>query len=119
MSVNRQHVKGGAVGFAGAIAIATPFLVGWEGFEPVARHDPIDPAGVITVCNGITNYDLPGLKPGMKFTKDECGKLLATHLPRYAAPIDKCVKVDISDHTRAALIQRRLQSRGWQRVCQS
>jgi lysozyme len=103
MAVNRQHVTGGAVGFAGAIAIATPLIIQWEGFASVARHDPIDPPGIYTVCNGITNYDLPGLKPGMRFDKEHCAKLLRDHLPRYTAAIDKCVTAKISDNPRAAL----------------
>jgi lysozyme len=97
------HWRAGAAATAAAIAIATPFVVGWEGFDPVAKQQAIDPPGVITVCNGITNYDLPGLKRGMKFTKDECAALLRNAMPKYAGPIDKCVKVPVSDYTRAAL----------------
>jgi lysozyme len=97
------HWRAAAVGFAAASAIAAPFIVKWEGYDPVAKHFAIDPPGVITVCNGITNYDLPGLKRGMRFTKEQCAELLRNAIPKYAAPIDKCVKVPISDNTRAAL----------------
>lgn len=101
--MNPNLIRGGIGATAAAIAVATPFIIGWEGSDPVAKHFPIDPPGVITVCNGITNYDLPGLKVGMKFSKDECADLLAKAIPKYAAVIDKCVKVGVSDHTRAAL----------------
>jgi lysozyme len=98
-----HHWRAAAVGFAAASAIAAPFIVKWEGYDPVAKQQKIDPPGVITVCNGITNYDLPGLKRGMKFTQEQCAELLRNAIPKYAAPIDKCVKVPISDNTRAAL----------------
>jgi lysozyme len=88
---------------AAAIALATTTIVAWEGYDSVAKQQKIDPPGVITVCQGITNYDLPGLKAGMRFTKDECATLLRTAIPKYAAPIDKCLKVPVSDNTRAAL----------------
>jgi lysozyme len=100
---SRQLKRGGAAATVAAIAMATPFVVGWEGVDYVARHFSFDPPGVVTVCNGITNYDLPGLKPGMKFTKGECAELLKKAMPKYAAPIDRCVKVPITDNTRAAL----------------
>jgi lysozyme len=101
--VTSRQVRGGAAATAAAIAIATPLVINWEGYLPVAIHDRIDPPGIYTVCNGITNYDIPGLKPGMKFTKEECAELLRKHIPRYTVPIDKCVKVPIADTTRAAL----------------
>jgi lysozyme len=97
------HWRAGAAATAAAAAIATPFIIGWEGYDPVAKQQKIDPPGVITVCNGITNYDLPSLKRGMKFTKDECAGLLRKAIPKYTAPIDKCLKVPVSDYTRAAL----------------
>lgn len=100
---SRQIKRGGAAATAAAIAIATPFIIKWEGVDYVARHFSFDPPGVVTVCNGITNYDIPGLKVGMRFTPKECSDLLAKHLPRYAKPVDKCVKVPITDTMRAAL----------------
>jgi lysozyme len=97
------HWRAAAAATAAAAAIATPFIISWEGYDPVAKHFAIDPPGIITVCSGITNYDLPGLKAGMKFTKDECAALLRNAIPKYTAPIDKCLKVPVSDYTRAAL----------------
>jgi lysozyme len=91
--------------FAGmsALVIATTVVVQMEGEDLVAKQNPFDPKGVITACNGITNYDLPGLKRGTRFTHDECYGLLKQHLPRYTTPIDKCVKVPASNFTMAAL----------------
>jgi len=100
---NPNAMRGLAAATVVAIGIATPFISGWEGEDLVAKQNSFDPKGVITACNGITNYDLPGLKKGMKFTHDECAQLLHDHIPKYAIPIDKCVKVEISNYTRAAL----------------
>jgi lysozyme len=100
---SRQIKRSGVAATAAAIAIATPFLIKWEGVDYVAKQQKIDPPGIYTVCNGITNYDLPELKPGMRFTAKECADLLQKALPKYAAPIDKCLKVPVTDTMRAAL----------------
>lgn len=109
-----QAIKGAAA----AAAIATPFIIAWEGYDPVAKHFAIDPPGVITVCNGITNYDIPGLKPGTRYSKEECLRLLQKHLPRYTTVIDKCVRMVVSDNTRAALYSAAY-NLGAERVCKS
>lgn len=108
----------GVAATAAAIAVATPFIMQWEGIDYVAKHFAIDPPGVITVCNGITNYDLPDLKPGMTFTKGECAEMLRKAIPKYTAVIDNCVKVEISDNTRAALYSAGY-NLGSGRVCKS
>jgi lysozyme len=100
--VTSQQIRGLSKGAVGAVAIATASIIAWEGYEPVARHDPIDPPGIITVCNGITNYDMPDLKVGTRFN-EQCAGLLTKHLPRYTVKVDKCVTADISENTRAAL----------------
>lgn len=97
------NTQGIVKGAAAAVAVAAPLIIAWEGYDPVAKHFAIDPPGVITVCNGITNYDIPGLKPGTRYSKEECLALFQKHLPRYTTAIDKCVRPDISINTRAAL----------------
>lgn len=82
-----------AVAVASAIAVATPFVSGWEGFTnkkiiggevvSVAIQQNFDPPGVITYCQGLTNYDDPTVKAGRRFTKAECDKLFAKALERY------------------------------------
>jgi lysozyme len=78
----------------------------WEGRNYTAVHLKFDPPGVITVCGGVTNYDLPKLKIGDKFTEAECQKLIASLIPKYAAPVEKCVHnfTRMPDHRQAALI---------------
>lgn len=82
--------KGAALSAAGA-ALAATLVAHWEGMNLTAVHLKFDPPGVITVCGGITTYDWPWLKPGMKFTKDECDKALQEASLRYAAKVAKCV----------------------------
>ena len=78
----------------------------WEGRNYTAVHLPFDPRGVITVCGGVTNQDLPWLKAGMRFTEPECLKIIGSLIPKYAAPIIKCVPTftKMPDHRQAALI---------------
>lgn len=78
----------------------------WEGRNYTAVHLPFDPPGVVTVCGGVTNYDLPDLKIGDKFTEPECLKLIGGIIPKYAAPVVKCVHdfTKMPEHRQAALI---------------
>lgn len=89
---------------AAVFAAATGILVVWEGMNPVAVHERVDPPGVITVCIGRTNYDDPSLKAGQRYTKDQCKQFLKEDLPRYNAMVNKCVHVDLSVNERAALL---------------
>lgn len=90
-------VKGALL--AGAI-IAT-----WEGMNLTVVHLPFDPPGVITVCGGITNYDWPWLKVGMKFTEEECKKALSEVGEKYASEVVQCVPSlpEMPPHRQAAL----------------
>lgn len=82
-----------AVAVAAAIAIATPFVSQREGFTnkqtiegevvSVAIQQDFDPKGVITYCQGLTNYDNPRVRSGQKFTKKECDRLFAAAMTRY------------------------------------
>ncbi|ACF01583.1 glycoside hydrolase family 24 [Rhodopseudomonas palustris TIE-1] len=93
-------------GLSAAGAMFAAILFGhWEGMSLVARHLPFDPPGVITVCGGITNYDWPWLKVGMKFTEHECIKAQADAMQRYGAQVAACVPglADMPPHRQAAL----------------
>lgn len=72
------------------VAVCVGFLSCWEGYAPVAKHERVDPPGVITACYGMTNYDR-ALRPGERFTKAQCQQYLAQDLPRYALGVRKCV----------------------------
>ena len=86
----------GKAGKVAALSAAGAMLAGvlvghWEGMNTTAKHLSFDPPGVITVCGGITNYDWPWLKVGMKFTEEECRKALSEAAVRYAEKVVKCV----------------------------
>jgi lysozyme len=111
----------GTAGIGTAAATLAALLIGhWEGEDPVAKHNAFDPKGVITVCDGVTNYDWPWLKIGMKFTHDQCQKALVDLVPKYAAPIQKCVPglYAMPPHRQAALISFAY-NLGPKRICDS
>jgi lysozyme len=87
MATTKKKVGLSAAGAACAAAL----VAHWEGMSLVAVHEKFDPPGVITVCGGITNFDWPWLKVGMKFTEAECKKALEEVPQRYAAEVVECV----------------------------
>ncbi|MGE0751871.1 MAG: lysozyme [Variibacter sp.] len=98
---------GAAVGISvGAAALAAAAIQHWEGEKLVASHNSFDPAGVVDVCNGITNRRWPWLKPGMRFTPEQCKQALIEIIPDYAAPLVNCINGfgGMPPHRQAALI---------------
>ena len=89
-----------AAATAAVIAIACTIVKPWEGLWLTAKVDKIGTGRPVTACYGETE----GVKLGQKFTKEQCDEMLAKKLPRYAAEIAPCIKVPISDKTRAALV---------------
>jgi len=88
----RPFTTGAAVGLsATVIALTAAMFNHWEGRNYTVVHLPFDPPGVYTVCGGITNYDIPDLKLGQKYTEEQCLGLIARVIPKYAAPLIKCV----------------------------
>lgn len=100
--IKAKHVGIGAV----AATLAALLISHWEGEDLIAKHLPFDRPGVITVCDGVTNYEWPWLKAGMKFTPAQCRKALKAMIPKYAAPLEKCIPgfYDMPPHRQAALI---------------
>lgn len=86
------------------LAIIVPFLGAWEGIDHVARHQAIDPGGIITYCNGLTNYDNPNIKEGEIFSDAQCAKLLSGELPRYAAMVDRQIHVSMPPHRYSSIL---------------
>jgi lysozyme len=86
----KQHKKKVVLG-AATLTLCAVFIPHWEGMDRVAKHNAFDPAGVITVCNGITNYDDPNLKVGDHLTKQECEQRLKNAIPKYAQPLAECM----------------------------
>lgn len=96
MSTIRTKVIGAsATGLsAGALALAWVFIPHWEGMDLTVKQFPFDRPGVYTVCNGITNLDpeYAWIRPGMKFTPEQCRTAFTVVLPRYIVPLGKCIK---------------------------
>jgi lysozyme len=81
----------------------------WEGHDKavnVAVHQSFDPDGVITVCKGITNYDIPDLKEGDVYTRVMCHDAEAAALPKYNEELASCLPKNfmVSNHQHAAML---------------
>jgi lysozyme len=96
----KNSTKAGAAG-AGAIMLACTFIAPWEGLWTTAKVDTIGTGRPVTWCYGETKGNV---KPGQKFTPQQCSDMLAKRLPEYNAEISKCISVPISDKARAAFI---------------
>lgn len=94
---NKQKVAGAGIGLgAGAMALAAVFIPHWESggrMDMTVRQQHFDPPGVYTVCDGITNLDpdYAWIRPRMKFTEAQCAEAFKKVLPKYIAPIAKCI----------------------------
>jgi lysozyme len=83
--LKRNPKTTGTVGLAAAIALSTSVLIKpWEGLELTSYPDIV---GVWTVCYGETQ----GVKPGQKFTKQQCEEKLSKRVMEdYAKPLWAC-----------------------------
>ena len=97
--MSRMRKVGIAAATAAAITIAVPLVAQFEGLWLTAKPDRLA-YNIPTVCYGETE----GVKIGDTYTPQECADMLARKLPRYANEINKCIRVEIPDKTRAALI---------------
>ena len=83
----------GAAATAGAVtwlAIATPFVGGFEGYSGKPYRDSV---GVLTICYGATAADHVDFSK--TYTKAECEQMLGTDLQKYEAQIRPCIpKID-------------------------
>jgi lysozyme len=97
VQLTTQQKAGGAVGLsAAALALAAVFIPHWESggrMDTTVRHQSFDPAGVYTVCDGITNLDpdFAYIRPGMIFTPQQCADGFKKILPKYIEPIAACI----------------------------
>lgn len=73
------------------------------GFEGLYTHAYKDSVGVTTICYGATAADRP-VKMGDHYTADECKKMLVKDIPKYDAPLMKCIHVDLPSHRHAVLV---------------
>lgn len=82
---------------AGAIALAVPLVAHFEGYVPWVYRDPI---GRLAACYG---HDDQTMKPGRKFTAEECRAMLDEDLLRHADALD-CIKQPMTDPQKAAFL---------------
>ena len=103
---------------AGVVALSVAMFNHWEGRNYTVVHLPFDPPGIYTVCGGITNHDIQDLKLGQKFTEAQCNAMIASLIPRYAAPLQECVHnfTSMPDHRQASLISFAI-NLGPSRIC--
>jgi lysozyme len=92
-----SHKITGAI--VGTIMLAVPVVSQFEGLWLTAKPDTLA-YGIPTVCYGETE----GVKVGDTYTKEQCQQMLADKLPRYLNEINVCIKVAVSDKTRAAYL---------------
>lgn len=101
MAISKKGAS--AAGVVGAVMLAIPLAVPlvskFEGLWLVAKPDRLA-YGIPTVCYGETE----GVKVGDTYTQKQCEDMLAKKLPRYAAEIQKCIKVPVSEKVAAAFI---------------
>lgn len=85
------------------IAVAITMIAPFEGYYGHAYRDVV---GVKTICYGATAAD--GIDFNRTYTKQECLVILAKDLPKYDAPLKRCIKPEIYDalpaHRHAALV---------------
>ena len=82
---------------AGAVALAIPLVVHFEGYVPWVHRDPI---GRLAACYG---HDDQTMTPGKRFTAAECQAMLDEDLLKHAQALD-CIKQPMTDGQKAAFV---------------
>ena len=93
----KNSTKGLIAGSVALTALATGFIMPWEGRELRAYHDIV---GVLTICDGDTH----DVRPGQIATHAECDQRLATHLRTYEAGLDRCLTAPVPGKTKVAFL---------------
>jgi lysozyme len=75
----KAAAKGALAGVAAMLAIATPFVAGWEGTKTKPYYDPF--GKVWTVCTGETNV------PMREYTVAECNAMFGKSFLTYARQV--------------------------------
>jgi lysozyme len=85
------------------VTICLTCVAGYEGYSGKMYHDSV---GVETICYGQTAAD--GADFSRVYSKAECMDMLGKDLPKYDAPLKKCLKPEVYDalppHRHAALV---------------
>jgi GH24 family phage-related lysozyme (muramidase) len=94
MSTVVDHVsnnRGKYAGMSAALATAAVlFISPWEGYF---SHPYRDSVGVETICYGQTAADHADFSK--TYTKAQCLQMLKTDLPKYDAPLQRCIKPEV------------------------
>ncbi|MEO3480291.1 lysozyme [Phaeobacter sp. CAU 1743] len=97
-AVRTRFLKQAGVG-ALVIALATPFVAGWEGERLVAYRDLV---GKPTICFGDTH----GVQMGDTATKQECLERLQDDIATFYAEIERCMsRKDIPAGVQASMLE--------------
>lgn len=97
--------------------IAAMLIAPAEGLWLTAKVDRVGTGQPPTVCYGMTSADRP-VHVGDTYTKDECMDFLIKDIPKYWAPISKCVRVKTTEHFKAAVVSAGYNA-GSSAVCKS
>ena len=85
------------------VTICLTCVAGYEGYSGKMYHDSV---GVETICYGQTAAD--GADFSKVYSKAECMDMLGKDLPKYDAPLQKCLQRTVYDtlppHRHAALV---------------
>ena len=97
-----NHLKAHAAKYAW-VAVAVSMIAPFEGFYGHKYHDSV---GVLTICYGATAAD--GVDFSKTYTKGQCLDMLARDIPKYDAPLKRCIKLEVYNalpvHRHAALV---------------
>jgi lysozyme len=99
MSTVKPAAKKGAIASVLVLALATPFVMKWEGLKNTTY---IDVVGVPTVCYGQTGAMA---RIGATYSDAECKAALDAELWEYAQELDKCVLRDVTPYQGAAILE--------------
>ena len=81
----------------GAVALAVPVVMMYEGLVTRTYRDPI---GILTACYGHTG---PELRMGQRYTEAECERMLNADLLKHAAALD-CITRPMTEGQKAAFL---------------
>lgn len=85
---------------AAVTGIAVTLIGGFEGLRTVAYPDPATKGPPWTVCYGETD----GVKPGDRYTVEQCKDMLQNSLQKYAKGVERCVIAPLPDKRYVALV---------------
>lgn len=99
MQTTNNGIKKGAIASALVLALASPFVMKWEGKRNTTY---IDVVGVPTVCYGQTGAMA---RIGATYSDAECKAALDAELFEYAQELDRCVHVPVTPYQGAAILE--------------